>query len=289
MRSPIIWFGGKGRMVDKLLKLLPAHRTYVEVFGGGASLLFAKNPSPVEVYNDIDSELVNFFRVLRDPQKFQDFYRLVALTPYSREEFEHCRQSYRQCENDVERAYRWFVAVRMSFSGSGGGSGHGWGFNVTTSSGGCTKRCFDWLRTIKGLLQVHERIMRVQIEHDDFRKIIDRYDTPNTLFYLDPPYIPEIRRSGGYEHEMSVEDHKDLVNILLGIKGMALLSGYRHSLYGPLEQAGWERRDYKTSCHAAGRTRSTKILGAGSATRLQKRVESVWISPNCKSRSVSLF
>ena len=116
LRSPIWYVGGKGMMVQKLLHYIPPHRTYVEVFGGGASLLFAKEPSPVEVYNDIDSGVVNFFRVLRDKEKFKKFYEKVVLTPYSREEHYYCRNTWRDCADDIERAYRWFVMVRQGFA-----------------------------------------------------------------------------------------------------------------------------------------------------------------------------
>jgi DNA adenine methylase len=281
LRSPIHWFGGKGNMVGKLLKLVPKHHTYVEVFGGGAQLLFAKSPSPVEVYNDVASDLVNFFRVLRDPEKFQRFHRLVSLTPYSREEYYFCRDTWEQCEDDVERAYRWFVVARMSFSGTFGAS---WSFSLNTSSRGMSESCSAWLSAIEILPQIHARIMRVQIEHKDFRELIPLYDTPKTLFYMDPPYIPETRRSGGYRYEMSIDDHKELVDIILKLKGMVMLSGYRHLIYEPLERSGWARYDYETVCHATAKTRATGILGEGSAKRMQRRVESVWLSPNCQKQ-----
>jgi DNA adenine methylase len=277
-RSPIYYFGGKGNMVAKLLKLIPPHRTYVEVFGGAAALLFAKEPSPVEVYNDIDSNLVNLFRVLRDEEKFQKFYRLVSLTPYSREEYLLCKHTFKDCQDDVERAYRFFVAARMAFSGCAGCSA-GWSHDVTASARGMAEACSKWLSAIEKLPEFHARIMRVQIEHNDFRKIIPAYDTPETFFYCDPPYVPDVRRlKQAYHHEMTLDDHKDLVNLLLQIKGKAMLSGYRHEVYEPLEKAGWKRIDFPTACHAVGRTRYTKILGEGSALRMQPRVESVWIN-----------
>lgn len=281
MHSPILWFGGKGRMTAKLLPLIPPHHTYVEPFGGGASLLFAKKPSPVEVYNDLDSGLVNFFRVLRDPEGFERFHLLVSLTPYSREEFNSCRETWEGCTDDVERAYRWYVVARMSFSGMFGAS---WGFAVTATTRGMSMPCSNWLSVIERLPQIHQRIMRVQIEHDDFRQIIRTYDTPGTLFYCDPPYVPDTRKSGSYKHEMTVEDHNDLVELLLGVKGMAILSGYRHPVYEPLERAGWRRHDYETSCSATARTRATGILGKGSLEKMQPRVESVWVSPNCEKQ-----
>jgi DNA adenine methylase len=278
LRSPVIWFGGKGNMVAKLLKFIPLHRIYVEVFGGGASLLFAKEPSPVEVYNDIDSGLVNFFRVLRDKDKFQEFYRKVCLTPYSREEFYYCRDTWKDCEDEVERAYRWFIVARMSFSGD---FGYSWGFNVSASARGMAKKCSAWLSTIEELPAIHERIIRVQIEHKDFRDLIKTYDTEDTFFYLDPPYVPETRKDGGYKHEMTDNDHEDLVEILLNIKGKAMLSGYTNRIYKKLENAGWIRHDFETTCHAAGRTRQTGILGKGAAKEKCKRIESIWLSPNC--------
>jgi DNA adenine methylase len=274
--TPLRYIGGKGHMVSKLLKLIPPHKVYVEVFGGGASLLFAKQPSEVEVYNDIDDDLVNFFRVLKDKERFQKLYRLVYLTPYSREEYEFCKRTFRDCQDDIERAYRFFVLARQCF---GGCVFTGWGFDVTTSVRGMAKECSSWLSAIEKLPEFHARIMRVQIEHNDFRKIIPAYDTPETFFYCDPPYVPETRRlKQAYRYEMSLDDHRDLVNLLLRVKGKVMLSGYKHEVYEPLERAGWKRVDFLTACHAAGRTRHTGIFGEGSARKAQPRVESVWIN-----------
>jgi len=279
LRSPIGSFGGKGNMVKKLLNLIPLHRIYVEPFGGGASLLFAKEPSPIEIYNDLDSSFVNFFRVLRDPEKFERFYHLVSLTPYSREEFYFCRETWEKCEDEVERAYKWFIVARMSFSGKFGNS---WGYSITLSRRNMSSKCSSWLSTIEDLSRIHQRLMRVQIEHRDFRDILVTYDTQETLFYCDPPYVLDTRRSKEYHYEMTICDHEDLVQLLLKVKGKVILSGYKHEVYEPLEYAGWERRDYKTACFAVGRTRFTGILGEGVALKKQPRVESVWISPNVK-------
>jgi DNA adenine methylase len=265
-------------MVSKLLKLIPPHRVYVEVFGGGASLLLAKPPSEVEVYNDIDSDLVNLFRVLRDKEKFQRFYRLVCLTPYSREEYNFCKHTFKDCQDDVERAYRFFVFARMTFSGYTA-SRPSWSFVITTSAGGMAQSCSGWLHVIERLPEIHARLANVQIEHCDFRQIIPAYDAPDTFFYCDPPYVPEARRRlQTYRYEMSLDDHRDLVNLLLGVRGKVMLSGYRHEVYEPLERAGWRRVDFSVACCAVGRTRHTKVLGEGSAKRMQPRVESVWMN-----------
>lgn len=278
--SPVRWFGGKGQQIAKLLPMFPPHHIYVEVFGGGASLLFAKEPSPIEVYNDLDSGLVNFFAVLRDTEKMHKLFYLVSNTPYSREEYIRCRDSWRACEDSVERAYRWYVCNRMSFGGIFGG---GWARGIEQQRMGMASRPGDWISGHMKLSAAHERFMRVQIEQQDFRRLIASYDTPRTLFYIDPPYVPDTRRSGGYAHELAIEDHQDLVDLLLSIEGMALLSGYRHKVYRPLERAGWRRRSYNVKCTTGRNTKHSGRRGDG-ALDDAGRTECVWRSPNALVR-----
>ena len=262
-------------MVSTLLPLIPKHRTYVEVFGGAGALLFAKPRSAVEVYNDIDSGLVNLYRVLRDPESFQQLYKKAVLTPYSREEFYAMRETWNQTEDPVERAYRFYVVARMSFSGI---FGRPWTLAVAQSSRGISSVVRKYLSALERLPKIHQRLSVVQIEHLDFRRIFQLYDSPETFFYLDPPYVLETRHSEEYTHEMSLEDHRELVDILLKIQGRALLSGYQHEVYGPLEEAGWARVDKVTNCFAAGRTRAAGLQGRGSCTHKQRRTESLWFN-----------
>lgn len=276
MKSAFVWFGGKANFAPKLLPLLPAHHTYVEPFGGAASLLFAKPPSPIEVYNDLDGGLVNFWRVMRTPALFEEFQRVVALTPFSREEFEQAAAEWATADDPIEKARLWYVAAQQSFSGE---HGHSWSYCRTESRGGMSRSVLRWLATVERLPEIYTRWMQVQVENDPFQAIIPRYDTPETLFYCDPPYVTETRRSGKYNQEMTDEDHAALVGALLAIKGKALLSGYLHPVYEPLEQNGWRRIDFPVTSSAAGRTRNTGLLGAGAA-KDQKRVECVWLSPN---------
>lgn len=278
MRSPICWFGGKGNFIKNLLPLLPLHHTYVEVFGGGASLLFAKAPSPVEVYNDLNGDLANFFRVLRSPKAFKKLQHLTTLTPYARQEFTFCRAHLNDKPEAVIRAYRFFIVARMSFAGKFGSS---FGTEITENCGNMAKNVFNYLKTLEHLPQVHQRLMRVQIENQDFKTILERYDTPNTFFYLDPPYVHSTRKAGSYSCELTDADHKEMVHNLLGLQGKALLSGYWHSIYQPLIDAGWHRKDYQMSCYAAAKTKATGIQGKGSATKMQPRTETVLLSPNC--------
>lgn len=282
MRSAIAWFDGKGPMVRHLLPLLPPHRTYVEPFGGGASLLHAKAPSLLEVYNDLNKGVTNFWRVLRDPEQFEQLQRLITLTPYSRAEFLDACAGWEAETDPVQRAYRYYVRVRMAFSANDTGS-LGWSFCRTESKRGISASVSKWLTVLEDLPQIHARWRGVQVECDDFRSILEHYDHPQTLFYCDPPYVPETRKQGRYQHELTLTDHEDLIGHLLRLQGMVILSGYAHPVYDPLEAAGWRRLDFKAQSTAVGHTRFTGLIGKGAAKERQARVESIWISPNAQT------
>jgi len=274
--KPIYYMGGKYYMLKYLLELIPPHFTYVEVFGGAAALLFAKQPSPVEVYNDIDSDLVNFFRVLRDPDKSKRLQELLLLTPYSREEYEFCKKNYSDpnCD-DVERARRFFVAIRQSFSGYSG-----WSYSVKHSRQGMASTCSRWLNAIESLPEFHRRIIRVQIEHLDFRDCIRKYDHEDCFFYLDPPYILE-KGNNYYRYTMTIDDHKEMVELLLSVKGKVMLSGYAHPVYETLERCGWTRKDYRQVVRSLGRTRQLGTVGENTVKERKDsyRIESLWLNP----------
>lgn len=275
-RSVLRYMGGKGTMTPFILPILNQipHQQYIEPFGGGASILLAKKPSALDVYNDVDSSIVNLFRVLRDPEKFKVFQRLCENTPYSREEFYEFRDTFREQTDDVHRAHRYFCTMRMSF----GGTGTSFGLQVKGDAAG-GKAPATYVNVVEYLPEVRERLRHVQIEHQDFRKIFNTYDRPDALFFADPPYVAASRRHGEYEHEMSDEDHEELVAILSNLKGKAVLSGYPNDIYKPLEDAGWERRDVSITCSLAGRTRASGLQGEGKVSALQRRIESVWIQP----------
>lgn len=275
MRSPISWFGGKANLAEKIVPFIENtdHEAYVEVFGGGASVLFAKKKkSKVEVYNDIDEGLVNFFRVFRDPKQFKILYHLIKCTPYSRQEYNFCLKNWEKAKNPVTRAYRWFIVAHMSFSGR---FGQGWSYGITSK-----KR--NYLSMIQEFETIHKRCMDFQVENMSFDKLMLRYDTPTTLFYLDPPYIPETRKSGTYMHETTVEDHEKLVSYLVNdLKGQAILSGYRHKIYDSItDKNGWYCKDFNVICH------TVLMSGKGSKREEQERVETLWLSPGVKEEKL---
>jgi len=262
-------------MLKTLLPLIPSHRIYVEVFGGAAHLLFAKSPSPIEVYNDLDRGLVGFFKVLRDPEKAEQLMRLLELTPYSRAEYYEYRDTWETIEDDVERARRWFTVANQSFSAIFGRS---WSFNVSASCKGVGRRVSQWQTSIARIQPAVERLRYVQVECRDFRFILKHYDTPETFFYCDPPYVMDTRRGGGYHHEMCDDDHRNMVDMLLKLEGKAILSGYTHPIYAPLEQMGWSHIEYSVACSSIGKTRTSGRQGDGSCKN-DYRTETVWINP----------
>ena len=236
------WYGGKFSHLDFLTPLLPTDAThFCDVFGGSASVLLNVCPYPVETYNDIDSGLVNFFATLRD--QHEDLLRVISLTPFSREELE------RACEPatglaPVERARRFYIRARQTRTGLAQTSSAGrWAHCVLTSRAGMSGSVSRWLGSVDGLVDIATRLQRVQIENAPALEVIQRYDTPETLFYLDPPYVHAARGdTTAYGFEMTDAEHHELAEYLAVIRGRAIISGYRTKLYDNLFR-DWQRID----------------------------------------------
>jgi len=275
LTSPLKYYGGKGFLLNKLLPMIPEHKTYVEVFAGSAKLFFAKPVSQIEVINDLDLGVTNFYQVVQDENKFQKLFNLLSLTPYSRGEFFRCRDTWKDAPDDVHRAHRWFITMRMSYAAAG----KSFSFSKTSTSRGMAQCVSAYLSAVNRLPEIHERLRgRVQFDQGDFRKIIKRYDASDTFFYLDPPYVHSTRKTtNDYAHEMADQDHKDLVQILLEIKGKAILSGYANPIYSPLEDAGWERHEFSVPCTAPACSSTNGSQPNGSVKKRQSRTEVVWI------------
>ena len=228
------WYGGKYVHLDFILPHLPVDAEhFCDVYGGSAAVLINRAPAPVETYNDLDSELVNFFSVLRD--QHEELIRAIGLTPFSREELVNaCRR-----EPDLpplERARRFYVRARQTRTGLAQTSSEGrWAHCVLTSRAGMAGAVSRWLGAVEGLPEITQRLQRVQIENAPALDVIARYDTPRTLFYLDPPYVHDSRGDAtAYGHEMTDDDHRELADLLHRIQGRAVLSGYRSALYDEL-------------------------------------------------------
>src|SRR5947209_2474819 len=196
------WYGGKFSHLSWLLPLLPKSVHFCEPFAGSAAVLLNREPSPVETYNDIDGEVVNFFRVLRDQK--ETLIEAIGLTPFSREEFELAISGPREELTDLERARRFYVRARQVRTGLAQKASSGrWAHCLLTSRAGMAGAVSRWLGSVEDLPYIAQRLLRVQIEHGPAIEVINRYDSPETLFYCDPPYVHDSRTdSNAYAFEI---------------------------------------------------------------------------------------
>jgi len=285
LKPPFGWFGGKEKNIHVLLPHVPTHDAYLEPFFGAGSLFFAKRPSRIEVINDIDEDLMNFYSVLRDDVKFNKLVKLAHLTLYSRAEYMHAREKFKRkaWKDDVERAYLFYIMVRMSFAGK---FGHSWGYNISATSGGIGRQISGYLSSVDRLPEIHERLRHAQIECDDWLSVYERYvpkwlqDGLKVFVYLDPPYLEDVRKSGKYRYELSRRRHEELIEVVKREKGAKImLSGYPSPLYEELEEAGWCKKCWNVACHAVGRTRAYGLLGRGATfSKNQRRTECIWMN-----------
>ncbi|MCX7011958.1 MAG: DNA adenine methylase [Candidatus Sumerlaeota bacterium] len=249
------WYGGKFSHLDWLLPLLPSAHHYCEPFGGAAAALINRKPSPVETYNDIDGDVVNFFCVLRDNP--DALIRAIGLTPFSREEFHEAIYAPVDKEGDVERARRFYVRARQSRTGLAQTATLGrWANCKNTSRNGMSGVISRWLGGVEGLADVAQRLLRVQIENRPALDILRLYDDKGTLFYCDPPYVHATRGdSKAYAFEMDEAEHRELADALRQRRGKAAVSGYRCELMDELYR-GWQRFDAPTkTCHSVKKPR----------------------------------
>ncbi|MBN2711363.1 MAG: DNA adenine methylase [Planctomycetes bacterium] len=207
-KTMLPWMGGKSKLAPLIINRLPAHRTYVEPFTGGGAIFWNKGKSAVEILNDADSRLVTLYRVFKShPDELKKEMRWLL---HSREEFS---DSLAQPGlTDIQRAARFLFILKACFGGRA--NNPSFGYAITSSAG------YSWDDAKDLIAQVHERLKGVTVEHGDFAEVIARYDSPETLFYCDPPYV----ETAQYKERFSIEDHLRLENTLAGIKGTAIVS-----------------------------------------------------------------
>lgn len=253
MRRPVLrYFGGKFRLAPWIMSHFPPHRIYTEVFGGAASVLMCKPKSKIEVYNDLDGQLVNLFRVIRDHgDKLQ---RIVEMTPYSREEY---IKSGVPSDDPIEQARRTLVKSWFSI-GTDSLSRGNCGFRCTTDDTKVgTLPLHQWPGYATQIHAFRKRLDGVLVENDDALAVLDRNDAEDALHYVDPPYVMSTRSSGGYSFEMDEAQHLELINKLNSLSGLIILSGYDSDLYRDSLQ-GWEQKEKEAL--ADSRAKRTEVI-----------------------------
>ena len=250
-RPVLRWHGGKWRLAPWIISHFPAHRVYVEPFGGAASVLIRKPRSYAEIYNDLDDEVVNLFRVLRsdDATKLIDHLRL---TPFAAEEF---FASYEDTACRVERARRTVVKAFQGFGSNAVLRRSGFRSNSNRSG---TTPARDWVNYPDALAAVVERLRGVVIMNRDAKEVMAAHDAPETLHYVDPPYLAATRDAGSdYRHEMTDDCHVDLLSFLRTLRGHVVISGYPDDRYDAA-LSGWRRVEREAL--ADGARKRTEVL-----------------------------
>lgn len=261
-RPLLRYHGGKWKLAPWIISYMADHRTYVEPFGGGGSVLLRKPRAYAEVYNDLDGDIVNLFRVARD--RGDELQQALRLTPFARAEFDI---SYQEVSEPMERARRMIVRSLQGFC-SAAASGERTGFRSSSSRSG-TSPGVDWRNYPAAMDAIIDRLQGVIIENRDAQDVMAHHDRPTTLHYVDPPYVHSTRSTKvrhnetgkSYRHELSDEQHRQLSAFLHKLTGMVIVSGYPCPLYGELF-ADWHRIDRAT--HADG---------------ARERVECLWLNP----------
>ncbi len=258
LRRPLLrYHGGKWMLAPWIISHLPAHRVYVEPFGGAASVLIRKPRSWSEVYNDLDGELVNLFRVVRD--RGPELAQALHLTPFSRSEYYDVAMEV--SEDPLENARRLVIRSFMGFGSDAFNPERRSGFRAKSHRSGTTP-AHDWAAYPPALMGIVERLRGIVLENKDAREVMAQQDEPGTLHYCDPPYVWDTRSVSAhspvcYRHEMADSDHEDLAKFLKGLAGMVVVSGYDCPLYQDL-YGGW--RSVRKEALADGARKRTEVL-----------------------------
>lgn len=271
LRPIVRYHGGKWKMAHDILPYFPPHRTYVEPFGGGGSILLRKGRSYAEVYNDLDGEIVNLFRVVRD--RGDELAALLEMTPFARDEY---RGSFERSDDPLEQARRTVVRSHMGFGSNALSRKVKSGFRANSNRSGTTP-ARDWSNLPENVRLVVDRMRGVVIENKDAGEVMRHHDSDDTLHYCDPPYVHSTRsglvRPGsgsavGYTHEMTDDDHRAFAEAVRNLEGMVIVSGYGCDLYDRELFPDWER-----------------IAFGAMADKAKERVEVLWLNDAAASRS----
>ncbi len=272
MNHPLIrYHGGKFRLAVWVISHFPNHTCYTEAFGGAAGVLLQKPRAYAEVYNDLDGEIVNLFRVLRNEDQRNKLIEQLVFTPYSRDDFQ---EAWEPCEDPIEKARRLIIRAQMGFGSAGATKGIT-GFRIDTKRAYGTAQSL-WVTYPNHLAIVGQRLSGVLIENRPAIQVLQDHDDSETLHYVDPPYVHDTRYSGAktgrvYRHEMSDQDHEELLKVLLELEGKVIVSGYPSEIYNDYLDK-WKRVD------------TNARISSGRGTDV--RTECLWISPNAQHQDL---
>jgi DNA adenine methylase len=266
-KSPFGYFGSKHKIALPLIKYIPPHNAWVDAFCGSAAVTFAKSPAQIEIINDINGEIVNFFCQLR--LNSSELCREIALTPYARQELLSARL-HEENLSSLERARRFLVSSMMAINGIFGNEEGGFSYSNSYTRSGKEARVSRWYNLPVRLEAIVERLRNIRIENKDARELIKKFiDRPATLLYLDPPYLGE--RTQGYAFDQNNEEfHRDILKSVCNAKCMVMISSYNSELYESMltSKLGWKQVEIATHTQGSNGKRMT-------------RTEILWLNKFC--------
>lgn len=258
-RSVLKYPGSKWNLASWIISLIPEHHAYVELFFGSGAVFFSKPPSNIETINDLDSNVYNLYKTLRDEPG--TISRLVAATPFSREEYDNTFEcDWSKC-SEIERLRMFLVQCWQGHGFRTNGYKVGWKNDVVGREQ--MYAAYNWYRLPQWLMDCTDRLKQVQVENQDYLMLMQRYDYENVFFYLDPPYLMETRAGKQYAHEFDDIDHAYMLNECIRTTAKVMVSGYESQLY-----------DY-VLCEIGG---FTKVSVPATAEYGLKRKEVVWMN-----------
>lgn len=291
LSQPIKWHGGKSYLAKRIIELMPPRdgdrpwHLYREPFAGGLAVLLQLDPEGLsEAVNDVDRELANFWRVLSKPESFEIFRRRVECVPVSQWEWDETKEKVQNSVStmtldiggSIDRAVAFFILARQSRQGLM----KNFATPTVRLRRGMNENVSAWLTAVDGLPDVHSRLRRIEVRNLDGVRFINNYDDEAAVFYCDPTYMHETRSAkNSYRHEMTTEQHADLLQKLRNIKGRFLLSGYSCPLYETFEnECGWRRVEFEIDNKAAAVSKKKKDSGKTGDCKKRKMIECVWMN-----------
>ena len=247
--------GSKWNIAGQLVGLIPPHRSYVEPYFGSGAVLFTKPPSAIETVNDLDGDVVNLFKCIQ--QDSGRLARLVMTTPFSREVYDRQFEPDSSCASRYQRAAGFLVRLWQAHGSRNDGYKSGWKYDAT----GREKMysLWNWYRLPDWIIEIAERLRRVQIECRPALEVIERLNYPNVFMYIDPPYMLNTRaaKQRQYQHEMTDADHEELLKAILRSRAKIMVSGYESDMYNEYLH-GWHKESF-ASCAEGGRPRQEVV------------------------------
>ena len=249
MNNVLKYPGSKWNIAGQLVELIPPHHSYVEPYFGSGAILFSKAPSAIETVNDLDGDVVNLFRCIQ--QDSGRLARLVMTTPFSREIYDMQFTPDNSCASRYQRAAGFLVRMWQAHGSRNDGYRAGWKYDAVSREK--MYSLWNWYRLPDWIIEIAERLRKVQIECRPALEVIERFNYPNVFMYIDPPYLFGTRRGRQYQHEMTDADHEELLKAILRSKAKIMISGYESDMYNEYLH-GWRKKSF-TSCAEGGKPR----------------------------------